>query len=46
VEYDLSAAGCRSSSKARIEPDRADLVHPSPLDREHINLTGDDHWDI
>jgi hypothetical protein len=31
--------------KQGIEPGPNDLVHLSPLGWEHINLTGDYHWE-
>jgi hypothetical protein len=30
---------------ADVFQQRGDLAHLSPLGREHINLTGDYHWD-
>jgi hypothetical protein len=32
--------------KQGFEPEPTDLVHLSPLGWEHINLTGDCHWEV
>ena len=48
MEYDLPAARRRSSITQTGAPSAhpGDLAHLSPLGWEHINLTGDYHWDI
>ena len=45
MEYDLFAARRRSFVNPGRDPAPDDLAHLSPLGWEHINLTGDYHWE-
>jgi len=45
MEYNLPAASCRSLTQPRAPSGISDMAHLSPLGWEHINLTGDYHWD-
>jgi hypothetical protein len=44
MEYNLPAARCRSLTQGH-HPASGDMAHLSPLGWEHINRTGDYHWD-
>jgi hypothetical protein len=45
MEYDVSAAAVDHLKRQGYHPTPGDLAHLSPLGWEHINLTGDYHWE-